>query len=389
LLALEVSIMWDPRRELSNEGEARAPATTSAIASIPEQSFLEFTSARLQALLEAVGFDDADRHTALHVLDDMLGSWGDRRIGRTPRAACDIGDDHFPIEFSLAFHGSDAEVRVLLETQAPDASMAARWAAGLSLTQRLRRQYGVPLDRLRAIQDLFVPTAAEARYAIWHSFCLRRNHEPKFKVYLNPQAQGKSNAGTVTAEAVRRLGFSRASEHLTGNPLQLNDELKFFSLDLDAAPGARIKVYKAHHRATRHRIEAGLCAIPGYRPGVLAPLFRTVAESDGPFRGLPVTSYLALTSGNDEPVAGAVHFPIRDYVANDQVAYNRIRTLMPERDRTAYGHAIDAFAGRRLENGVGMHAYVAVSIHKGSRRITIYLSPEGYRVMQVSPRRET
>jgi DMATS type aromatic prenyltransferase len=293
--------------------------------------------------------------------------------------ASDIGDDQFPIEFSLALLGTDAEVRVLFETRTSDPSMRGRWSAGQELNRRLEQRHGVSLSRLRSIEDLFSPVDPSVRYAMWHSVCWRRSRAPKFKIYLNPHAQGRRRAPVVVAEALRRLGFSGAAQRLS-TCVRSEDEIKFFSLDLDDSTDARVKVYKVHHRARRQDIEGELSVARSYRADHLRAFIEAITASwDGPFCGLPISTYLSLTSEADCPAGATIHFPIRDYVENDRVASERVRGFLRGADRTTYERAVEAFAARPLQSGIGMHSYVSLGLDGGPRRVTVYLAPEVYR----------
>jgi DMATS type aromatic prenyltransferase len=344
-----------------------------------ERTFLDVALGRFDRLCMAASLPSAARVEASRTIAAIFARWGQLQIGRTPPTESEITDDHGPIEFSLALNGASPEVRWLFETLGRDASLPTQWDAGLHLHELLERYADVNLERFRLIQDLFVPTAPEARFAIWHSMCVNDRGSPKFKVYLNPQAQGRERAEAVVAEAVRRLGFPQAAQAVT-RLRRSDDELKFFSLDLRASPCARVKIYKVHHRATRSDIEAELNAgVLGSREDLLS-FFDAFATADASFRCVPLSTYLSLTSEADRPTTATVHFPVRAYTESDQVVYDRVRALLQGSDRAIYERAIAAFAARPLNAGVGMHTYVSLRQHTGPRRITIYLAPELYHV---------
>lgn len=343
-------------------------------------SFADVAELRLHSLLAATGFSDSERMAATGAVGDLLEPWGGAAAGTGPSMPCDIGDDAFPIEFSIAFApDGQCDVRVLVEARGSGSDMASRWGAGLASSRRLEQRHGVSLDRLRLVEDLFVPTDPHARFAVWHSIAFRRNARPQCKVYLNPQAQGKDRAAPIASEMLRRLGFAPLEQTLTkcGRP---EDEIKFISLDLGHSSDARVKVYKVHPGGTRQDIERQLDVVPGLPRDLVAGFFERLVGSDGPFRGLPISTYVAVTSGTSEPSGGTMHFPIRDYVTDDGVVRDRLCRLLSGDARVAYERAIRAFATRPLASGVGMHSYVSLGIERGVSRITVYLSPEGYRV---------
>jgi hypothetical protein len=312
-------------------------------------------------------------------LIDLLHVWGTAPAGTGSSMPCDIGDDGFPIEFSVAFAPDGTEVRVLVEARDASPEMTSRWAAGLALSQRIEERHGASLDRLRRIADLFAPTDPRAHFAMWHAVGFREDSAPRFKLYLNPQAQGKERATQTTEQMLERLGFARSGGAVTTRT-RPEDEIRFVSLDLCPSRDARVKVYKVHPHATRGDIERELGAVPDLPPGLIIEFFEALVGSEGPFGGRPMTTYIALSSESEEPVGGTVHFPIRDYVADDAAVRERLCRILTGEARATYERSIAAFAARPLSAGVGMHSYVSLGVGRGGPRITVYLSPEGYRV---------
>lgn len=332
----------------------------------------------LDGLCTAARFSDQRRMQALCTLEDMLAPWGNWSVGEQPRFPSDIGDDHFPIEHSLAVSGDDVEVRVLLEAQAASCQLPDLWAAGQALNALLARQHGADLQRFQKIAELFEPRTG-ARYAMWHAAGFTERADPTFKLYVNPQARGIEHAPAVVGEALTRLGFSQKAVEVATAP-RPGGALKFFALDLERGPRARVKVYYAHDGADPSRIEAELSRVPGFSPEALSPFWSAIPGQDGPFVGLPVTTYLSFTEGDDSPTSGIVHFPVRDYADDDSVVYRRVMALLEGTERELYARAVAGFAKRPLQEGVGLQTYVAQRVGHGGRRVTVYLAPEGYRV---------
>ncbi|HEX3759783.1 MAG TPA: iron-containing redox enzyme family protein, partial [Kofleriaceae bacterium] len=100
----------------------------------------------------------------------------------------------------------------------------------------------------------------------------------------------------------------------------------------------------------------------------------------GPYRPRPPVSCWAFT-GSSEPAGATLYAPIAYYVRDDAEARGRIRRWMDraEIDPDAYDRALQAFARRPLEAGVGMHSYVSFKRERGLPRMTVYLAPEAYR----------
>jgi DMATS type aromatic prenyltransferase len=351
---------------------------------LPERTFVEVAQLRFVQLCEAAGFSSTARLASRSLIEELLDPWGRRAVGSTPPTRSDVTDDHGPIEFSLALSGAAPEVRLLFEAQGRDTSKRAQWQEGARLNALLERRYQVNLERLQRIEDLFVPSSERVRFAIWHSLSMSCDGAPRFKLYLNPQAQGGEHAQAVVAEALARLGFPRAARELS-RTRRHEDELSFFSLDLHDSADARVKIYKVHYRATRADIEAELAAAELGPLDGLGNFWNAMVGREGPFDDLPMSTYLSLTSEADRPTTGTLHFPVRAYSANDKSVYDRTLTLLDHRERAIYERAIGTFARRPLATGVGMHSYVSYRQHRGRQRITVYLTPELY---QVAPARK-
>jgi DMATS type aromatic prenyltransferase len=345
-----------------------------------EYTFLDVALARFDALCAAVSISVATRARSSRVVQELLMPWGELPIGPTPLTSSKITDDHGPIEFSLAFHGPKPEVRLLFEPLGRNASMIDHWEHACRLNERLGRRGDVDLERLARIQDLFAPRAKDAHFVMWHSLCVAAEGKPRFKIYLNPQAQGRERAPFVVAEAVRRLGFSRACAEQVSRLRRIDDELRFFSLDLDPSSDARVKIYKVHHAAARSDIECELAVAQHASPQALSEFWQAFAPGSDVCRGLPISTYLSLTSDSEQPTTATMHFPVRGYAQTDQQIYERVCAFLRGPECGAYQRAIAAFATRPLDAGIGMQSYVSLRQHAGPRRITIYLSPELYRV---------
>jgi DMATS type aromatic prenyltransferase len=354
--------------------------TTGTGRGLAEQTFVGYACRKLDALCVAAGFDTWSLARARAELTAALLPWGGEPIGARPRQPSELSDDHFPLEFSLTFSGTEPEVRVLFEPQSWTAGQS-RWVAARALHARLAALPGVSLARLTAIEDLFEPQAG-ARWSAWHSLRFSRDRPAKYKVYLNPEAQGVQQAPARVADALRRLGFARYADGLNARLLP-NEQLKFFSLDLDDEPRARVKVYTVQQGATRESIARVLNGAEGFSREVFDAFWDSVPESDGPFSAWPVSTYLSLESGDEKPSSSTVHFPTRAYISNDRITRQRLCRTLKGADLRAYELALAGFAERPLEDGSGIHAYVSLGQDRGLARVTVYLACEAYASQQV------
>lgn len=356
-------------------------STTSPIW-CPEDTYIDVATRGLKTLCDAVGFSARQRDAAIATMADLIAPWGTTPIGSHPSGSSDITDEHFPIEFSLAIEAGVPEVRVLFEAQAEVFRQRDLWSAGWAVCEKLEREYGVSLARLRQVQDLFEPTSPTCRYALWHAVGFSAGKPPAFKVYLNPLAQGEERGPRVICEALRRLGFSAAVEDVFAHD-DGRSEFRFFSLDLSSRPEARVKVYRVHHQATHEDIESWLRVVPGYSSALVDRFWATIAGPEQVFARLPVSTYLSLDSRHSRPSAATIHFPVRSYAADDLEVQERVREFFDADEWHHYANAMASFATRPLGAGSGLHSYVSVRLHEGPRHVTVYLSPEAY---QVEPR---
>lgn len=345
----------------------------------PNDSYSTIATRGLHRLCSAVGFGRADRASSVGVLDQMLQPWGTRAVGTSAAGDSDITDEHFPIEFSLALEQGVPEVRVLLEAQPVLFNQKGLWREAWKLCEQLERKHGVALARLRTIADLYEPTSPQCRYAMWHGVGFAPGRKPQFKVYVNPLAQGVEHGAEVVRETLVRLGFGRAMSSVLGEHRH-GSEFRFLSLDLEADPTARLKVYRVHHDSTRAEIESWLRNIPGYDQSGLDRFWSTVAGPSSRFTGMPISTYVSLDSRSALPTSGTIHFPVRSYASDDLEVQERLRAFLTPQEYQTYETALAAFATRPLDAGVGLHSYVSVRLHRGKRHVTFYLSPEVYEV---------
>lgn len=339
---------------------------------------------KLSRLCEAIGFEAGE--TALHVFRLLAESWGNLSRDEVPEWRSDITDDHSPYEFSVAFDGSQFELRFLMEVQARPMTVYSSWAVGLATCERLHRELGTPLNRLRLLEDLFEPSDPEARFAMWHAVCFRPGDPPDVKIYLNPQARGLAVAGALVEEALERLGYSRTWRFLSREVLKPRDRLAYFSLDLSARSSARVKIYLAQPGITADEAERLMATDAGYAPGVATDFCRAVLGGDGPFDRRPGGTCFAFTEDRDDrPYSTTLHLPPRAYVGDDRQVALRIRQFLEPAHRDTLQAALEAVAGRPLEAGVGLIQWVSLKRRNGQNRVTTYISPEAYRV--APPRR--
>jgi DMATS type aromatic prenyltransferase len=338
-------------------------------------TLLDVGTDRLSSILRALEYSPPRVREAVATFARFAVPWGDARASATSSWPSDITDDHTPFELSLAVDGAEPETRALVEVQAASPSVSENWVAARGLTRRWAPTYGMDLARLDRVADLFEPRPGTPRFALWHGICFGRARAPDFKVYLNPHARSPERARDLVEEAMRRLGFGSAAPHFPKDAR--GEDVLYFSLDLSAAPLARVKVYFAHRAGTIDAVEAAVACGPGHAPGRAADFCRAMLRASGPFDRRPILTCLSFVAGDPRPSAVTVHVPVRDYVPNDQAVRDRVCAYLPAEGAAIYRRALDSFARRPLSWGAGMQTYV--SLRLPSRRVTVYLATESNR----------
>lgn len=343
----------------------------------------DLAAVQLRGLCEALSMQDSYPEYLL-LQRFLFGSWGNRLMARSASAPYPslIGDDHSPYEYSVAFTKREVELRLLLEAQASRPTVVANHRAALELNRRIAEVFPVDLRRLESVADLFFPPQPRGAFTLWHAVSLRKGRPPKFKIYLNPQARGREEASSLVYEALRRLGLGDAVDVLREQVAHRGaqqDEVNYFSLDLSAAPSARVKVYFCHHRASAVDVERSFSASPLHVAGDVAQFCLDMVGHTGPFLKKPVTSCFSFTEDSTQPRAATFHLPIAHYGRDDQTIAERIMAFMRkhELDAHRYGNLLARFARRPLNSGAGVQSYASFRRDPADGMLlTTYLSPE-------------
>jgi DMATS type aromatic prenyltransferase len=312
----------------------------------------------------------------------VLGPHADHDRREGVRFPSDVSDDHTPLEFSVSFTGRGRQLRVLLETVGPDATLASTHGACVAMTEQLVQRLNLRSERLRRVEDLFRSNAPSGRFSRWHALEFRAGCPISVKLYFNPQLHGRECAGEVVEAALRRLGRPDAWDEVVRRAVRGEaDELAYFSLDLDDSPTTRAKVYVRHHDATADELEATLAGAREYATGSASAFLRAMLGPAQPFAARPVFTCLSWVEGVSGPKP-TIYAPVAGYARDDADARDRVVEFMRAAGlpADAYERMLAAFAGRPLAAGVGMQSYVSLRADAGAPRMTIYLSPEAYSV---------
>ncbi|QES52748.1 prenyltransferase [Streptomyces venezuelae] len=345
------------------------------------------TARQVLRLCEAVGLSGADSVAYAQTLLTVLGPAAGRPLSLAPEPSF-LSDDHTPVEFSLAFvPDADPTLRVLLEPGYGAGSLAENGRVGLRVIREMAQRWGFGTARLDELEDLFFPAEPEGPLALWCALELLPGGVPRAKVYLNPAASGQERSAETVREALRRLGHDRAFAALPEA-----DRPLFFALDLGDWEEPRVKVYLVHQDLSATEA-AGLSRVTG-GPGrsEIKRFFRTAAghDADGiaypdvPLDRRPGLSCHAFTeSRTGRPSGFTLHIPVRDYARHDGEALDRAVAVLRRHgmDPAPLRRALSAATSRRLQDGVGLIAYLGL-VHQQGRppRMNAYISSEAYQV---------
>ena len=310
----------------------------------------------------------------------------------TSKWMSDVSNDNSFFEYSVAIDHStaNAELRFLIEAQ-PEGTVSKVDAltklqeSAVQLNERIAEAYGptVSFERMKTLQDIFMPPRAEGNLAAWHS-CAMTKSGPQWKIYLNPNASGSNTARSATQSAFSRLGLASAWE-LLASALSASDIIQYFSLDLSGDTGnSRVKVYVAHPNASSSEIaEKHVKICPTACAYSVQQFCASMAGGSlGPYNAKPVLSCFAFTTKTPEEPVGTVHFPVVAYADNDSIIEQRVEayisaTGLSREFRARYKRVIKAVERRPMEQGRGIQAWVSLKLDKSGRRATtFYLSPE-------------
>lgn len=347
-------------------------------------SLYEHTSGQLARLCRVFGITGDPAPGELLRL--VLGPIGASRLDESCQWNSTVSDDATPVEFSVAFDANgERALRVLGESVGvcPERSLFDAAAARL----------GLSTGRLDAVQDIFLPGTGTGtgEFSLWYSLIFRPAAPPSLKVYLNPRICGPDAANGLVEEALGRLGIAAAYGPVAAAALTRpgRDEFSFFALDLGDTPRSRVKLYVTHQDAEPRDVVRAAAIVPGAEPGGIREFCAISGARNGPFSGRPLISSYSFTGGSATPSTYSLYVPIRDYVADDDVARSRVLALMARYgiDSARLDRAIAAVSGRALRDGVGLIPHISLRLGPHGPGITVYLSSEAHAV--APPRRRS
>ena len=337
----------------------------------------QISSLQLYQLCGALGLADrAHEYQAVQAF--LMESWQAREVPQLAPYPSRIGDDHSPYEYSLQFGQTSVELRLLLEAQATLPGLHANQVAAQALNQRVAQRYGVDFSRFAQLQNLFCPEDPHGPFSLWHAVCFDAAGQPDFKIYLNPQVHAGTSGRDLTTEAVSRLGLSGVATPIIERVVAAGGIPNYFSLDLAARLGSRVKLYFSHEDASLADLESIFALAASNRAGDVSRFCRAILGADTRLNRKPVCYCFSFVAGSDAPVAVTFHLPVAHYVASDALVLNNVSAFMAAEGLPvkAYQRAVRSLARRDLAGSLGLQSYASFRRERSGLKLTVYLSPE-------------
>lgn len=331
--------------------------------SVLRASYAEVACDRLDRVLVALGCGFERRDRMRGQLRRLMMPWGDRAIGSRPEYWSIASNDGMPVEVSVAWDRLGTQVRVYVEPLGDPPGPVSCREAGAAAIRRLAEIPGVCLDPYRAVEELFLTTPPAGGFSVLNAIVWDGACDPWYKVYLNPQARGLSQAGAVLAVAVRRLGVEQGWERIRGHCRGWDlasqaSEPALLALDLRDAARGRVKIYLRHAGVTAGQIEAWAGGADDHQPGAVATVCRLVTGHYGPYLGKPPVTSWTLGRGHTG-CSLTVYLPLDPNISDDLTARNRVCAVLREAglDQEAYLATLSGLARRPL-GSISMQTYL-------------------------------
>jgi DMATS type aromatic prenyltransferase len=327
-------------------------------------SYTDFVVDTWTAICSGLGYPPEIVSESVAELEFVTAGWGETLIGPQRRYPSFVSRDGFPVEFSVSWRDDEPEVRILFESLGSELTPASCQAAGQALTRSLAGKPGVSVDGYSRIEELFVVEAPEPyRPTVWNSVAWRPGIAPRFKVYLNPQAQGVDRAAEVVGEAMARLGLAGAWAPVAEQCGALADEgheLEFFALDLTQDSDARVKVYFRHPPMPLAELNRVASLAAAHDADRALRAYRAVYGDAERVANSPMTC-LSFRAGGAGPAEANVYLRLPGNAPSDAEARKRITDVMrgeglpPE----PYLAMVEQVAPGSLDASVGLQELLA------------------------------
>jgi DMATS type aromatic prenyltransferase len=340
-------------------------------------TYRQISSPQLYELCRALGLAESAREY-LAVQSFLMEPWSDRDVPQLAPYPSRIGDDHSPYEYSVQFARDSVELRLLFEAQAAVPGLRANQNAAELLNMRIAERFGVDFSRFAKLRDLFCPPDPHGPFSLWHAACFDATGQPDFKIYLNPQVHDGMSGQASIAEAVKRLDLAGVVLPIVDRVVAMGGVPNYFSVDLAARLGSRVKVYFSHANATFDDLERALALAPTNQRGDVTRFCHAILGRPTKLDRKPVCYCFSFAAGTNTPLAVTFHLPVAHYMKSDAEILNNVSPFMADEGLPVaeYERAVSALARRDLANSVGLQSYVSFRRERQGLKLTVYLSPE-------------
>ncbi|MFJ4686730.1 hypothetical protein [Streptomyces sp. NPDC088789] len=349
----------------------------------PDETYAEVAADRVRRAWRSLGLTGESHASVLALLQELTQPWGGRPVGTPPERAGWVAIDGSPFEPSVAWAGDQAGVRLSLEAPG-DGTAFSRMRDGMAFTRRLAGRPGVSLDRLLAIEDLFIDEDPQGYFTLAHAVAWRPGADPEYKIFLNPAVAGRERSAQRTARAMRTLGlhtpWQALANHLGGEFGPAHEPVAI-ALDLTGGPDFRAQLYFAHSGVGPADIDAKAAIARDHVPGLFT---RALEQINGPYgtaawrRKPPVTTF-TLDTRHDLPSA-TVYVPLIPVHDHDAAARDRVAAFLRSEGSLSadpYSKLLDDLADRPLTESLTQNF---ISYRGGDTpRFSVYLAPGLYR----------
>lgn len=351
---------------------------TNETAMEPPPSAQDAGAARLAALATGLGLGDRSA-VCTEAFRDMTRSWGAATAAEL--AESDVSSDGSPLEFAVGFD-DELALQFAVEALSPGDRPVDRVVSARAAMDRLVRRHEADERRWAQVADLYLPEKPATEHVAMFGAEVRQHGDPQFKVWFYPAVGGPDRAAELCEQGLAAVGLGAAwtavADHMPrGERL---DRPVMFSLDLSAAPEARVKLYFRHYATDADRLAELMAPYPGFEASPVREFCRVMlpgAAAD--LSPQPPVTCLSFTGARPTAAAGAtVYLPMWTYAPDDEVVRRRMNDALAAcgRPSAPYERALRAVANRPLDTARGIHNYVAWRPGPGRPRLKAYFSPE-------------
>ncbi|WPW27214.1 tryptophan dimethylallyltransferase family protein [Streptomyces atratus] len=335
-------------------------------------------AARLAGLATGLGLGDRSG-VCVDTFRAMTYSWGAATAGELPES--DVSSDGSPVEFAVGFD-DDPSLQFAVEALRPGDCPVDRVVSARATMARLVRRYGADERRWAQVADLYLPEKPATEHVAMFGAEVRQHGDAQFKVWFYPAVGGPEQAAELCERGLAAVGLGAAWDAVAAHMPRGErlDRPVMFSLDLSAAPEARVKLYFRHYATDAGRLAELMASYPGFGAGPVREFCQVMApEAAADLSAQPPVTCLSFTGARPAAVGGAtVYLPMWTYAPDDEVVRRRMNDALAACGRASapYERALREVASRPLGTGRGIHNYVAWRPGPGRPRLKAYFSPE-------------